>query len=60
NDNGTKYFGSDRGYLNAGIRWSPGTGFTIEFDLRDLLDNKKLNPTTADRALKIEYIQSIF
>lgn len=60
NDNGTKYFGSDRGYLNAGIRWSPGTGFTIEFDLRDLLDNKKLNPTAADRALKIEYIQSIF
>ncbi len=60
NDNGTKYFGSDKGYLNAGVRWSPGTGFTIEFDLRDLLDNKKLNPSAADRALKIEYIKSIF
>lgn len=60
NDNETKYFGSDNGYLNAGIRWSLGTGFTIEFDLRDLLDNKKLNPTIADRALKIEYIKSIF
>jgi hypothetical protein len=60
NDNETKYYGSDKGYLNAGIRWSPGTGFTIEFDLRDLLDNKRINPTTADRALKIEYIKSIF
>jgi hypothetical protein len=60
NDNGTKYFGSDNGYLNAGLRWSLGTGFTLEFDLRDLLDNKKLNPTIADRALKIEYIKSIF
>lgn len=60
NDNQTKYFGSDNGYLNAGIRWSLGTGFTLEFDLRDLLDNKRLNPTIADRALKIEYIKSIF
>jgi hypothetical protein len=60
NDNQTKYFGSDNGYLNAGIRWSLGTGFTLEFDLRDLLDNKKLNPSIADRALKIEYIKSIF
>jgi len=60
NDNETKYYGGDKGYLNAGIRWSPGTGYTVEFDLRDLLDNKKLNPSTADRALKIEYIKSIF
>jgi hypothetical protein len=60
NDNGTKYFGGDNGYLNAGIRWSVGAGFTLEFDLRDLLSNKKLNPSAADRALKIEYIKSIF
>ena len=60
NDNETKYYGSDNGYLNFGIRWSPGAGFTLEFDLRDLLSNKKLNPTSADRALKIEYIKSIF
>jgi len=60
NDNENKYYGGDNGYLNAGIRWSIGTGFTLEFDLRDLLSNKKLNPSAADRALKIEYIKSIF
>ncbi len=60
NDNGTKYFGGDNGYLNAGLRWSVGAGFTLEFDLRDLLSNKKLTPSAADRALKIEYIKSIF
>jgi hypothetical protein len=37
-----------------------GDGFTIGFDLRDLLDNKKWNPSSADRALRIEYIKSIF
>lgn len=60
NDNGTKYFGGDNGYLNMGIRWTVGAGFTLEFDLRDLLSNKKFTTATADRALKIEYIKSIF
>ncbi|RPI72342.1 MAG: hypothetical protein EHM47_08480 [Ignavibacteriales bacterium] len=60
NDNSTKVFGDGNGYLNLGLRWSIGDGFTIGFDLRDLLDNKKLNPTRADRALRIEYIKSIF
>jgi hypothetical protein len=60
NDNNNRDFGSGNGYLNAGLRWSMGNGFTIGFDLRDLLDNKKINPSTADRAIRIEYIQSIF
>ncbi len=60
NDNETKYYGGDSGYLNAGIRWSVGAGFTLEFDLRDLLSNKKLTTSAADRAMKIEYIKSIF
>lgn len=60
NDNTTKIFGNGNGYLNAGVRWSLGDGFTIGFDLRDLLDNKKWSPSTADRALRIEYIKSIF
>ena len=60
NDNSTKIFGEGNGYLNAGIRWSVGEGFTIGFDLRDLLDNKTWSPSTADRALRIEYIKSIF
>jgi hypothetical protein len=60
NDNTTRFFGNGNGYLNTGIRWSLGDGFTIGFDLRDLLKNKKWTPTRADRALKIEYIKSIF
>ena len=53
-------FGGGKGYLNAGLRWSVGSGFTLEFDLRDLLQNSSINSSSADRALKIEYIQTIF
>ena len=53
-------FGTGKGYLNAGLRWSARSGFTIEFDLRDLLQNSKLNSSSADRGLRIEYIQAIF
>jgi hypothetical protein len=53
-------FGNGNGYLNAGIRWAIGTGFTLGVDLRDLLNNKKLNPSSADRAIRLEYIKSIF
>jgi len=53
-------FGTGKGYLNAGLRWSAGSGFTIEFNLRDLLKNSKLNSSSADRGLRIEYIQAIF
>ncbi len=60
NDNNNQAFGSGNGYLNMGIRWSAGSGLTFGFDLRDLLNNKKLNPSTADRAFKIEYIKNIF
>ncbi len=60
NDNSDKALGDGDGYLNAGVRWAVGNGFTIGFDLRDLLENKKLNGTQADRALFVEYIQPIF
>jgi hypothetical protein len=60
NDNTTELFGEGNGYLNMGLRLSIGEGFTIGFDLRDLLDNKKWNPSIADRSLRIEYIKSIF
>jgi hypothetical protein len=59
NDNNTD-FGSGKGYLNAGIRWSPGTGFTVGFDLRDLLSNNSSSENAADRSFKIEYIKNIF
>ena len=60
NDNNSKYFGKGNGYLNMGLRWVMGDGFTIGFDLRDLLNNQKWSPTTADRSIKIEYIKNIF
>ncbi len=60
NDNKSQAFGNGNGYLNMGIRWSVGSGLTFGFDLRDLLNNKKINPSTADRALRIEYIKNIF
>jgi len=59
NDNNGN-FGGGNGYLNTGLRWSVGNGFTLEFDLRDLLQNGKANPNSADRGLRIEYIQPIF
>lgn len=60
NDNAASSFGEGKGYLNLGLRWAIGSGLTLGFDLRDLLQNKRWNPNAADRALKIEYIQSIF
>jgi len=59
NDNNSD-FGSGKGYLNAGIRWSPGPGFTVGFDLRDLLSNKASSKNAADRSLKVEFIKNIF
>lgn len=61
NDNNLNdYYGKGNGYLNAGIRWVLGQGFTVGFDLRDLLENKKWSPSAADRAIRIEYIKNIF
>jgi hypothetical protein len=60
NDNTSETYGKGNGYLNIGLRWAVGEGFTIGVDLRDLLENKKWSPSSADRAIKIEYIKSIF
>jgi len=60
NDNKTISFGKGNGYLNMGVRLSLGEGFTFGLDLRDMLKNKKWSPSSADRAIKIEYINNIF
>jgi hypothetical protein len=60
NDNSSDFFGKGTGYLNAGINWSVGNGFTIGLELRDILQNKKWRPTAADRGIRMEFIQSIF
>ena len=41
NDDEEKSLGGDFGYLNTGLRWSLGNGFTIELDFKDLLLNQK-------------------
>lgn len=60
NDNSIKSYGDGNGYMNFGIRWSVGDGFTMGLDFRDMLDNKKINSNKADRAIFVEYIKSIF
>jgi hypothetical protein len=60
NDNAKEFFGEGQGYLNIGVRLALGEGFTLGFDLRDLLENKKWSPSAADRGIRIEYIQAIF
>lgn len=59
NDNSTNQFGDGKGYMNFGIRWSIAPGVTAGFDLRDLLENKKWSPSSADRALVLEFTQRI-
>ncbi|MBU0560682.1 MAG: hypothetical protein KJ799_01945 [Bacteroidetes bacterium] len=60
NDNNSLALGSGNGYLNMGVRWSVGEGFTIGMDLRNMLDNKIVNSNKADRAIFIEYVKAIF
>lgn len=59
NDNSTRVYGSGKGYLNVGVRWSPSDGLVLGLDLRDMLHNKKWAPGSADRALRIEYLKPI-
>lgn len=60
NDNNPLSFGSGKGYLNLAARWSIGEGFTVGFELRDLLTNDKFNEFKADRSIYVEYISAIF
>lgn len=60
NDNTNSSIGEGTGYLNLGIRWSIGDGLTLGLNLRDLLDNKKISGSRADRGIFVEYIKAIF
>ena len=66
NDNTGESLGDGSGYMNIGLRWSVGDGFTIGLDFRNLVDNKKLKDEindvfrAGDRAIFVEYIKSIF
>ncbi|MDQ7815528.1 MAG: hypothetical protein RDU14_00720 [Melioribacteraceae bacterium] len=60
NDNTGKSLGEGSGYLNLGLRWSLGDGLTLGLNLRDLLDNKKISSSRADRGIFVEYIKALF
>ncbi len=60
NDNGTYSLGDGKGYLNAGVHVSLGKGFTFGIDLRDLLQNKKVEVNSAERGIFFEYIAPVF
>jgi hypothetical protein len=55
NDNDHEARGEGRGYLNAGLRWSIGSGFTIGVVFQDLLENGGDN-VVALRSLRLEYV----
>jgi len=60
NDNTASAIGDGTGYLSMGLRYSVGEGFTLGLDLRDLLHNKSISSSSADRGIFIEYLKPIF
>ena len=60
NDNNGGSIGDANGYLNMGLRWSVGEGFTVGVDLRNLLDNNKFTSSKADRGIFVEYVTDVF
>ncbi len=60
NDNGTYSLGDGKGYLNAGLRLSLGEGFTFGIDMRNLLNNRKVEVNSAERGIFFEYVTPVF
>ena len=50
--------GKGRGYLNAGLRWSWGNGFTLGCDLKNLVRNQN-NVTIGNRTIEVEYVRAL-
>ncbi len=44
------------GFVNAGVKWSLGSGFTLEFDYKNIMDLKKSGSL---RTVRIEYVQTM-
>lgn len=58
NDNAQNSIGKGKGYMNAGARWSMGNGFTLGFDLKNLVKNQE-NITIGNRVIRIEYVRTL-
>ena len=50
--------GKGRGYLNAGLRWSWGNGFTLGCDLKNLVRNQN-NVSIGNRTIEVEYVRAL-
>lgn len=57
NDSDHNAIGRGRGYLNAGLRWSAGGGFTLGVHLKDLAQNGG-DLKVANRTVHIEFVRS--
>ena len=58
NDNGPRSLGRDRGYMNSGVRWSFGNGFTLGFDVKNVIQNQNV-VTIGNRTLKVEWVRTM-
>lgn len=57
NDDRSEIFGRGTGFLDAGLRWSLGAGFTLELNLSNLNNNFRAL-SALDRSFRLEFIQS--
>jgi hypothetical protein len=55
NDSNPKSFGRGRGYLNLGLRGSLGNGFTLGFNLKDVIKNQN-QLSIGNRTINIEFV----
>lgn len=56
NDSNREALGRGRGYLNFGVRWSLGSGFTFGVDLKDIIKNQD-HVTIGKRTIRLEYVK---
>lgn len=56
NDSNREALGRGRGYLNFGVRWSLGSGFTFGVDLKDIIRNQQ-DISIGKRTIRLEYVR---
>ena len=56
NDSDGNAIGKGRGYLNAGLKWSPGGGLTLGVNLKDLAKNGN-DVNVGNRTIALEYVK---
>jgi hypothetical protein len=58
NDSHSNALGRGRGYFNIGARFSVGKGFSVGFNLKDVLKNQQ-EFTVGNRTMMVEYVKSL-